>query len=38
VHVEHAPASCAALGILRHNLNHILQGVTRLERCGLGHC
>ncbi len=31
VHVEQTPASCTAFGILRHNLDRILQGVTRLE-------
>ncbi len=37
VHAEQTPAGCAALGIPRHNLDCILQGVTGLERHGLGH-
>ncbi|CAN5975930.1 unnamed protein product [Sphagnum jensenii] len=37
VHAEQTPAGCAALGISRHDLDRILQGVTKLERRGLGH-
>jgi hypothetical protein len=37
VHAEQAPAGCVALGIPRHDLDRILQGVTRLERRGLGY-
>ncbi|CAM6078314.1 unnamed protein product [Sphagnum tenellum] len=37
VHAEQTPAGCAALGIPRHDLNRILQGVTKLEQRGLGH-
>ncbi len=31
VHAEQALAGCAALGIPRHDLHRILQGVTKLE-------
>jgi hypothetical protein len=37
VHAEQTPAGCVALGIPQHDLDHILQGVTKLERRGLGH-
>jgi len=37
VHAEQTPTGCAALGISRHDLDRILQGVTKLERRGLGH-
>ncbi len=37
VHVEQAPTGCVAFGIPRHDLDRILQGVTRLEWRGLGH-
>ncbi len=37
VHAEQAPAGCSALGIPRHDLDRILQGMIGLEWRGLGH-
>ncbi len=37
VHAKQAPAGCATLGIPQHDLDRILQGMTKLERRGLGH-